>query len=97
MVCLVHDQRGIIIRREHLQPLFLTEGLDRTDGDREHAPQGGCACLFIGTVNPRDLLYLVRRLIQQLTPVCHDQHSAALFHLIFCDLGKDDGFSAPGG
>ena len=85
-MCLVHDDRRVIILRKLTEASFLTEGLHGADGNREHAAKGGGAGLLIGTVDAGHLLKLVRSLIQQFTAMRHDQHPAATVHAILRHL-----------
>ena len=94
---LVHHNGFEIILRKLLQPLFLTEGLHGANSHGHPTAQRGGACLFIGTVQPGHLFHLVRRLIQQLATMGHDEGASAIVYLFLDHGGKAHRLAAPGG
>ena len=91
---LIHDDVLIIIVREPGQPLFLRQGLYRTDCHREIASETGGLRFFQCGIQPGRFFQFVSSLIQQFPAVRHDQHPVTLVNLVFCDRGKHDRLAA---
>ena len=97
VVCLVDDNGLKIVRRKLGKAFLPHEGLDAAHRDTVPLPQTGLLRLFHGTFQTAGAFQLVRCLLEQLAPVCKDQHPAAAADFVLGDLGKDNGLAATGG
>ena len=97
MVCLVDDDDVKIILRELIEALLPLESLDRSDSYLEPAAEAGIIGLLYGAAQSCGLLDLVCRLLQEFSPVCHDQHSVSFADHILGNLCKHDGLTGAGG
>ena len=97
MVCLVDDNGLKVVRRKLGKAFLPHEGLNAAHRDTIPLSQTGLLCLFHGTFQTAGAFQLVRRLLQQLAPMCQYQHPIAAANFIFGDFCKDNGLAAPGG
>ena len=96
VMCLVNDDGAEIIGRELSQPFFSHQSLHRAYHNPEPASPAGFLCFLHSAAKPCSLLYLIRRLLQQLSSVGQYQDPLSLPDTRFRNLGKHNSLSAAG-